>query len=332
MRGMIHNPANPQPYIMLSVPKFAAFPPSALCRILARAQVLEPGREDMAYQADQAHQLDLGRSARRAAFSAPADSIREVAFEWRTLKFVVDDQVSASFFDRVMPEGHVHEPGLVEFLHRRLRVDDVVIDVGAHVGYLSCVCASLGATVIALELQRSLLPVIATNAALNDLWSIHPICASAGEAAGLSQIYRSYPRPGTMDHSVRSVTNNFPLQSVNHDLVPRLRLDDLADPAKEPIRWVKIDVEGAEARVLAGARSLIAARQTRFLVEVHPHLLATFDDTLGSVLDPFGEGNWRLGIVEDTGDISAISRQDFVDPEGPLTKVHGNPMVLFEPL
>lgn len=58
------------------------------------------------------------------------------------------------------------------------------------------------------------------------------------------------PRPGAVIH------------------VQSMRLDDLLDP--ELKTFVKMDIEGAEYRVLAGAPKFLTSRNATFLVEVHP--------------------------------------------------------------
>jgi hypothetical protein len=49
--------------------------------------------------------------------------------------------------------------------------------------------------------------------------------------------------------------------------------------------FIKIDVEGAEARVLAGSRAIAARRETRFLVEMHSNpalsMLTNANEVLG---------------------------------------------------
>jgi FkbM family methyltransferase len=58
------------------------------------------------------------------------------------------------------------------------------------------------------------------------------------------------PRPGNVIH------------------VQSMRLDDLHDPEQKT--FIKMDIEGAEYRALAGAPKLLASRNVTFLIEVHP--------------------------------------------------------------
>lgn len=58
------------------------------------------------------------------------------------------------------------------------------------------------------------------------------------------------PRPGAVIH------------------VQSMQLDDLHDP--ESKTFIKMDIEGAEYRALAGAAKMLSARNVTFLVELHP--------------------------------------------------------------
>jgi FkbM family methyltransferase len=55
----------------------------------------------------------------------------------------------------------------------------------------------------------------------------------------------------------------------SHFLVRARTLDTILEEAKSEVDLIKIDVEGAECDVLAGARSLCSRRRPRILVEMH---------------------------------------------------------------
>ncbi len=134
-----------------------------------------------------------------------------------SLRFIDDHPAAEQFMRFVMPKATVHEPALVAHLRRTVRPGDVVVDVGAHVGYVSCVAAALGATVFAVEMQPTLIPMIQLNAALNDLWTIHPLCAAVGDRGGLVPTMRASPTPGSQASIAPWERTGFPLASLNHD-------------------------------------------------------------------------------------------------------------------
>ena len=52
----------------------------------------------------------------------------------------------------------------------------------------------------------------------------------------------------------------------------------------EPVSLIRCDVEGAEARVLAGARGILERDRPILLLEVHPHALKAQFDTSAEAL------------------------------------------------
>lgn len=270
-----------------------------------------------------------GRSYRRSVLPSPK-AFRKVDFgDGLELLFAADLPAAVPFMRRVMPATGVHEPELVAYLRRSLRPGDLVVDLGAHVGYVACVAAALGATVLAVEMQSTLIPVIQVNAAVNDLWRVHPLCAAVSDHSGLMPSMRLNPTPGLRAEIGQWEAGRYPLTGVNHDLVAVLTLDGMFPRPPFPA-LVKVDVEGAEARVLVGARSLIAAARTVFMVEVHVQQLPKFDSRLDDVLAAFPEGAWRLSLLTPEGAVP-LGRDAFLDPEGPVARHHHNAPVLFEP-
>jgi len=246
-----------------------------------------------------------------------------------SLRFIEDHPAAEQFMRFVMPKATVHEPALVAYLRQSVRLGDVVVDVGAHVGYVACVAAALGATVFAVEMQPTLIPMIQLNAALNDLWTIHPLCAAVGDRGGLVPTMRASPTPGSQASIAPWERADFPLASVNHDWVPCLTLDGLFERMPAP-SLVKIDIEGAEGLAPVGARAMIAGGETRFLVEVHVHRIADYGGTLADILALFERDRWMLSLLGPDGPVP-LSREAFLDPVGPVAAHDHNAAVLFEP-
>lgn len=271
----------------------------------------------------------LGQKLRHSVLP-PTRSVRSIDFgAGLSLRFADGHPVAGEFMRRVLPQDGVHEPELVEHLRRTVRPGDVVVDIGAHVGYVSCIAAALGAAVFAVELQPTLIPLIQLNAALNGLWTVHPICAAIGDSPGLASVSRISPSPG-MQNSDGLVGQMVPaIGSLNHDWVPKLTLDGLFAEAPRP-DLVKVDVEGAEGLVLAGAGRLIEAGETRFVIEVHSHLIERFGTHLEDLLAPFDAARWRLFELTIDGP-RPLSRDAFLAPARGVEAGSENHLILFEP-
>lgn len=291
-----------------------------------RLAVLDPGNGEVHNHFSNAVRLQWGRQIRQSV-QPRSQETRAVAFGETTLRFQCGRGPSQAFFERVLVGDTLHEAGLLAYLRAHVQSGDLFVDVGAHIGYVSCFAAAFGATVLAMEMQPTLVPVISANALMNDLWRVHPINAAAGARPGLVQSMRLDPSPGLMTHSERTRNNRFPPSSVNHDLILRVAVDDLVLDGQPPPGFVKIDVEGAEARVLEGCRRLIEGVRTRFLVEVHPNLLATFGSSLDDVLSAFPHDRWFARLLREDGRTDETAPSEFASE----AVRDDNYMVVFEP-
>ena len=131
---------------------------------------------------------------------------------------------------------------------RIIRRGDLFIDVGANVGTYSLWAAALGARVIAVEPDSLALARLRDNVVLNSRFDIEVIPAALADHEG-------------------TVGFTEGLDTVNRigsgRVVKALTLDGVL--GQERARGVKIDVEGFEQVVLAGAQNAIAAHRIDIL-------------------------------------------------------------------
>ena len=139
------------------------------------------------------------------------------------------------------------------------------IDVGANVGAIALPVAARHPTwrVLALEAHRGLAGVLAANAYGNRLFNVEPTHAAAGAAPGL----------GSFPANRLSSCGNFGALGfglageVRTEQVRMCTLDEVATPDG---RFIKVDVEGFEAQVLAGAGGLLSRAAAVWLLEANP--------------------------------------------------------------
>lgn len=337
---VLRNPGAAQAYRVDAPAWMHALPPAAIARVARWAEVAGAPDESVTETRNWSTRLTGGRIARQKGMAPPPRAVT-VDIGGTPLKFGLEMWISGDFFIRVMPRDEngyrIHEPGVQRTLKRLLGPETLLVDIGAHVGYFSCYAASLGATVIAVEMQPTLCDAIAMNAVLNNLWTVHTVCAAMGGEAGVAQVWRIEPRPGTKVHSERRDSEGdwAPIDSLNHDLLPVMTLDQLLTMPPEAAprgTVVKIDVEGAEGVVLQGARRLIAERETTFIVECHPASMAAFGTRMTDIVDVFPEDRWQYTVLEDDAD-RIVDREALIGvasalPEG-SDKMPGS--ILFTP-
>jgi FkbM family methyltransferase len=146
---------------------------------------------------------------------------------------------------------------MLDQLQRR---EGAFVDVGASTGWFAVPFAARGFRVIAFECNRRSIQRLKDNCALNGVEIVlHEAAASAsrGEA-----VFRHNGRlPLTSGGSLEPVSAN-----VVAEMVPCVALDDVID---EPVSVLKVDVEGHEMAVLAGAARVVARSRPALVLEAN---------------------------------------------------------------
>ncbi|MDF1794861.1 MAG: FkbM family methyltransferase [Thalassobaculaceae bacterium] len=308
-KEILSAPDAPESYAVTSTNWAVFFDPEEFKRCLGWAALAGVDQKRLDRARHFQLRLDVGRAARRSAIARPVETLT-LDVDGESLNFVYDERVSGNFFRRVLKQDDggrylAHEPALLRSLRSSLGPRSVLIDIGAHVGYFALYAARLGASVVAVEMQQTLCDAIRLNAAANEFWRIQTLCAAIGGRPDMAQLIRLNPQPGMQVQSEKAATGWVPFDSLNHDVIPILTLDQML-PFRQ-MAWVrnvvvKIDVEGAEAGVLSGAKEAIAKRLADFIVEIHPDGLSTFGSTVGDVLGAFPAKDWRALLLEDDGE------------------------------
>jgi FkbM family methyltransferase len=145
-----------------------------------------------------------------------------------------------------------------EFMLRQVKDGQVVVDVGANLGYYTVLLGELvgpGGKVFAVEPNPRLVELCEKNIALNGFWrntQMSPLAASDRTGATLRfQTRVSDPKNGHL------LPDNAPFAASADVLdlsVLTTRLDDLVPG---PADFIKIDVEGAEEQVWNGMQELL---------------------------------------------------------------------------
>jgi len=157
------------------------------------------------------------------------------------------------------------EIGLSELMHepevRKVFQPDkneVVVDIGAHVGTYSIRLAKRAKLVIAIEPNPSTFQILKHNIKLNELKNVLAINAGIGRENGIMYLedldeygWTKLCRIGEIPVKVRS-------------------LDSLREELKiEKVDWIKMDTEGMEIDVLYGAKQTLTKHNPRLIIEIH---------------------------------------------------------------
>ena len=199
----------------------------------------------------------------------PSSGIRRVAIHGCPLTLRLDDRVQ-----RDMYEG-VYEPTETEAVRRYLRRGMTVVDVGAHIGYYTALAATrVGPTgrVFAFEPSDHGFNCVAD--AMKGLTHVDIRQTAVGSGSGSLRLWINQSGPF-----------NPSLYRYHADMdavaVPVTTLDQEL-PAVGTVDLLKIDVEGHEMHVLAGARDTLA-RTRAILCEFNERLLNLAGESIASL-------------------------------------------------
>ena len=200
------------------------------------------------------------------------------------------------------------EPNELNFLDRLLKPGMVFVDVGANDGYYTLFAARrVGpqGRVVSIEPSSRERGHLERNLARNGTGNVEIVPAALGAALGHADLHLAHGA-----HSGHNTLGRFAHDSVvsaGVERVPLETLDAVVTRLRLPrIDVVKIDVEGGEANVIAGARMMLAAMRPVLMVEVNDGalraqgsseaaLLEMLREELGYEILVFSE---RSGLVE----------------------------------
>jgi FkbM family methyltransferase len=165
--------------------------------------------------------------------------------------------------------GLSFDPAELEFMLAALEPGATAFDVGANVGVYTITAAlRVGSTgrVIAIEADEEYLPRLRAGLERNRLENTELIAAAAGDADG--EIELIIAADGAFS-SVKPLVAYAGSGATRR--IRQRRLDSIWDGACQPaVGFVKIDVEGAEVEVIAGAERLLRECRPALVVEVRP--------------------------------------------------------------
>ncbi len=232
---------------------------------------------------------NLSSLARRGGLHAPLRAVYNFLFLSRSTRGLTIGPLRAEFKTPTHTIAeHVESWGgervLLGGLLEELRGDDVFWDIGASFGLYTVFAAKKLASpgsVVAFEPEPDMRELLEKNLVLNGIRSVNVRATALGDRDGVTGLFRAAnPNSGTSSLAQR---RDYRLKK-KEIAVELSRGDSL--PLREgvlPPTCVKIDVEGAEGRVIAGMESLLRDRRLRSLFcEVHPHLLPSFGDRTDS--------------------------------------------------
>lgn len=203
-------------------------------------------------------------------------------------------------FNGAIADG-TYERVVQDALVRVARPGGVVYDIGAHLGFFSLLAARLvGADglVVALEPDARNAAEVRSHVARNTIANVELVESAAWSDEG------ELAFEADRDHETLSYGR---VSTTGTERVPGTTLDRLA-ASRRPPTVVKIDVEGGELDVLAGASDVLAQHHPAVLCEVHLEAGAAADrlGLVTALLERYGYRCEQLNPESDPTHVLAV--------------------------
>jgi FkbM family methyltransferase len=154
---------------------------------------------------------------------------------------------------RMLHTNGDYEPHVVELFNKLIGPGDSVMDIGASIGYhtvqLSRLVGNSG-NVIAVEPQKIIHNFLCANLVLNSCFNVSTIQKALGNGTG-------YLTLSKIDYSDRSLNSGCQRIGTGGEQVEQITLDSI--PVSKPLRFIKIDAQGAEPYIIVGAMGTLTS-------------------------------------------------------------------------
>jgi FkbM family methyltransferase len=230
----------------------------------------------------------------------------------------------------IASSGGLWEPHIQRFFERNVAADCCFLDVGANIGVHSLNVASLApdGQVIAFEAHPRTFEFLARNLGARSgfarMQAVHAALwdrparlqiAGAAELVGSSFLVPNQSEASAAEQKLRAANPSALRDRQMHVAafeIDAVTLDSWMEVNRPPrVDLIKIDVEGAEARVVDGARELIARYRPTLVIEYNPSCaIGYFGDAPDRLFHLLQELFATIGLIEADGELTPLTNWD----------------------
>lgn len=232
--------------------------------------------------------------ARGLLYKSYSEKIELVNFP-RFSVFASDDDLAVG---QHVLHGHPYDPGIGIIFERYIKSGMSVVDVGANIGCLTMLMASLvgsSGLVVAVEPNPDNIKLLEASRCVNGFCQVQIIQAAAGRDTSLLALNVSHSNgmTGELPYRIEELLRSRPVQCLALDLI--LARD-------RPIHLVKIDTEGAELNVLLGMSATIDRDRPIIVSEFSPNSLPGISNCSGpEYLSYLISKGYKIRVIEKDG-------------------------------
>jgi FkbM family methyltransferase len=200
------------------------------------------------------------------------------------------------------------EAGCIRVIERHVRLErgDVLIDVGANIGWYSLVLDRLAAAdtdIYAFEPDPGNFELLVQNVAMNNASRVRPVPYALADQPGTRTLYL-YAQKNRGRHSMLPINDGARIEIEAVTLDDFWQQQNLAD--RRP-GFIKMDVEGYELFALRGARTVLQ-RCASVLIEYSPAYMRKAGVEPAELYDLLAGTGLQVHEIDAAGDLSPAER------------------------
>jgi FkbM family methyltransferase len=217
---------------------------------------------------------------------------------------------------RLLLERGVWEPNETHWITKSLAQGDVFVDLGANIGYYTVLAARLvgeSGHVYAFEPDPIAFSLLERNVRLSGLRNVTLEQKAVSDAPGTIRLFIAEKNKG--DHRIFQAAGGT-RESIG---VEAVSLDDYFAGRETEINFIKIDTQGAEGAIIAGAEKLLSMNDhVRLAMEFAPWNLRQFGVEAADLLETLealdfrffeiGSGRHPVGLLEPVASWALLRR------------------------
>jgi FkbM family methyltransferase len=154
---------------------------------------------------------------------------------------------------------------------------DIVVDIGANLGRYTVIAAKKvrnEGSVISIEANPAIFDLLTKNIQLNELSNVIPLNYAVFSEKTKIKFFVNNDLRNNQYGTINSDIDNFANKGLEqHVYIDANTVDSILSENSikiQEVKWIKIDVEGAEFDVIKGSKELISnAKDLRIIVEIH---------------------------------------------------------------
>ena len=199
-----------------------------------------------------------------------------------TILFSADDFYSRIwFFTRC--NNRIHEEKVINLLVEKLNSSKCFVDVGTHLGYYTCIASKFmpNGIIYGFEMDDLNHSLTKKNLELNEIKNTHIYQIAVANSSGTVKYIRETRQPSP----ILSISTDALHEKNDHVIIVKsTTLDDFFKDKETKPDVIKIDVEGAEMKVLEGMKHLKKQGNLKLFIEVHPKRLLEYQSSASAVI------------------------------------------------